>query len=236
RRPSKCACAASTGTPRSASAIRGPASRSRSASGCSSRSTDAWAQPRAQVSGSPWCGRLRAGMAVTPPARAIALRRRLRKGWEQQRSATAAPTRSRVEQQLRAVRKRDLADDREPEAAARSGRAGNAVEALQYPFALDAGNPRAVILDLQDRPRIADPGARRDVPAARRVFERVVREVSVGFAQEEFFSGDLRVAELEAEVDVLRERAAHPFVGGLFGDASQVDARRRIRPATGLDA
>ena len=68
-------------------------------------------------------------------------------------------------------------------------------------------------------------GAHRDVPAALRVLDRVVHEVREGFTQQERIALHRRPVELEAKVDIARERLVHPAVGFAFGERLEVHFR-----------
>src|SRR5688572_28747543 len=119
---------------------------------------------------------------------------------------SAAATRAILDGNARCVTRRDLAHDGEAKPASRARRAGHAVEALEHVAALLRGNSRAVVLDFEERVAIASAGAHGDAPAARRILDRVMDQVGERFAQEERIALHRRRLELEAEVDVARER------------------------------
>src|SRR6266850_4243734 len=123
----------------------------------------------------------------------------------------------------RAMSGGDLAHDGEAKAAAGAGSAGHAVEALQHALALRCGNPRTVILDLGEGVGAAPAGAHRDAPAALRILDRVVHEIGERLAHQERIALHRRPVELEAQVDVARERLVHPGVGLALGERLQVE-------------
>src|SRR5207237_157706 len=84
------------------------------------------------------------------------------------RNAAALGRRALGDSNRRAVTGGDLAHDGEAEAAARAGRAGHAVEALEHALALRRRNARTVVLDLDEGVGAAPAGAHRDAPAALR--------------------------------------------------------------------
>src|SRR5688572_21536766 len=121
--------------------------------------------------------------------------------------------------------RRDLAHDGEPKAATRARGAPHAVKALEHARALLARDARPVVLDFEEGMAVAPPGAHGDAPAAMRIFERVVHQVGKGFAQEKRVAVNRRRFELEAKIDVARERLAHPRLGLASGDALEIHLR-----------
>src|SRR3989442_5159753 len=123
----------------------------------------------------------------------------------------------------RAMPRGDLAHDGEAETAAGAGSSGYAVEALEHALALRVGNARTVVLNLGEGAGAAPTGAHGDAPAALRVFDRVVHEVGERLAQQERIALHRRPVELEAEVDVARERLVHPGVGFALSERLEVE-------------
>src|SRR6185503_18660384 len=140
---------------------------------------------------------------------------------------SAAASRAVLDGNACGVTRSDLAHDGEAQSAARSRRAGNAVEALEDAAALRRRNSRAVVLDFEERVAIAPSGAHGDASAARRILDRVVDQVGERFAQEEGIAFDRRGLELEAEVDVADERLSHPGFRFRTGQLLQVDLLAR---------
>src|SRR6267143_3591879 len=97
----------------------------------------------------------------------------------------------------RAMPRCDLAHDGEAQAAAGAGRTRHAVEALEHALALRGRNAGAVVLDFEERLRVAPAGAHRDAAASVRVLDGVVHEVAERLAQQKRVALHRRPVELE---------------------------------------
>src|SRR5882762_6642113 len=113
----------------------------------------------------------------------------------------------------------DLAHDGEAEAGAGAWRARHAIEAL----ALGQRDARAVVLHFEKRVSAVAAGAHGDARGARRILDRVVYQVGECFAQQERVALHRRPVELEAQIDVARERLMHPAVRFALGKRLEVE-------------
>src|SRR5256885_4620131 len=136
-----------------------------------------------------------------------------------------------------AVPLRDLRDDGQSQSAAFAPGRRDAIEALEDLLALGLGNARPVVLDLEHRLAVAGSRAHRDAAARLGVGKRVVEQVRRQFAQEQRFTEDPCIVELEAEIDVLPDGALHPVAQITADGLVQVDglvaARRFSRLRAG---
>src|SRR5690242_16267945 len=122
--------------------------------------------------------------------------------------------------------RRDLAHYREPQAASGARCTGYPVKTLEHALALGDRNAGAVVLDFGERLSAAHTGAHGHPAAARGILDAVVHQVGERLAQEECVAAHRRGREIEAEVDVARERLVHPCVRFTLDYRLEVDLRR----------
>src|SRR3954466_6184767 len=142
------------------------------------------------------------------------------------RNAAALIARAVRNNNIRAMAGGDLAHDGEAEAAAGTGGSRHAVEALEHPLALGRRNTGAVVLHFDYRLAFPAPGAHGHTAAALRGLDGVVHEVRERLAQQELVALHAHRLELEAEIDVARERLVHPLVGLALGERLEIHVGR----------